>query len=425
MTYYNGNKFFVGYAREDITPTVYPCGMDGENVASSAYDPMYATAIALSDGETTAILLTLDVVNISKSMFKEMIDGITEQTNVPAENIYIHSVHNHSSPMYVLAEEVKEGACVAWRLDTIKKTPLAAKKAIDDLSAAEAYVGKCNAEGLNLVRKRQYEQGADPEMQVIRFIREGKKDVILANWQAHPASSVSSKYISADFIGSFREEVEAKNNALFAYFNGANGNLNVDIDKDKERIIVVREVGFKLAQKLNAMLLDNTAMKKAKLGKIRNAAIEYPAPINPVDDKELADKVMELFEADKFSNETAQALGLESVYILRALKNRILLMRNGSTSQPIPLWALSFGDIGFGLVPYEMFDRNGMQIKRESPFEMTFVCTLVGPAGYGGYIPSGAEFGKGVYEVWVCLYKPGIGEELADGVIKLLEDTKE
>ena len=58
-------------------------------------------------------------------------------------------------------------------------------------------------------------------------------------------------------------------------------------------------------------------------------------------------------------------------------------------------------------------------------FEMTFVCTLTGPAGYGGYIPSGAEFGKGVYEVWVCLYKPGIGEELADGVIKLLEETKE
>ena len=72
-----------------------------------------------------------------------------------------------------------------------------------------------------------------------------------------------------------------------------------------------------------------------------------------------------------------------------------------------------------------MFDRNGMQIKQNSPFEMTFVCTLVGPAGYGGYIPSGAEFGKGVYEVWVCLYKPGIGEKLADGVISLLNETKE
>ena len=411
----------VGYAREIISPSDIPCGMDGDYEAQSVNDDLFATAVAISDGETTVLLITLDVIYISKTMHSEMISSITEGTSIPAANIYIHATHNHSSPNYVLAEQAYQAPVQAWITKTISNTLLAAKNAIADLAVSEIYTGKSETENLNCVRKPQYDQEVDEEIQAIRFVRDGKKDVVLANWQAHPASSVTAKVITADYIGEFRRLVEETNNVYFAYFNGANGNLNVKLSGAGDKLTAVNAIGVALANKLNAMLADENLMKKSRIGKIRTAASDYNAEIAPVDEETKA-KVLKLYAEGKTSREDAQSIGLESEYVLRALKKRIDLTADGSTTTPIHLAAMSFGDVGFVFAPYEMFDDNGVEIKEASPFETTFVCTLIGGHNYE-YIHSDSEYGKGVYEVWVCIFTRGIGERLAQSFVSLLNDT--
>ena len=84
------------------------------------------------------------------------------------------------------------------------------------------------------------------------------------------------------------------------------------------------------------------------------------------------------------------------------------------------LQAFSFGDVGGVVLPYEMFDTNGMQIKRNSPLRKTFIVGYSWPA-YCGYIPSALGFQNGGYEADNCAYAPGTAEELVGHYLDLLE----
>ena len=414
---------YVGYARENISPTQFPCGMDGNTKATYVNDDLYATAVAFSDGKTKTVVVTLDVVYISTSMYDAIIKDIVAKTSLPKENIYIHSTHNHSSPNYVLAEQSTDTAVKKWRTDVIAKVPTAVKNAIDDLKSAEIYIGSVYTNGLNFVRKSAYNQATDTQLQAMRFVRDGAKDVVLANWQAHPASSVNTGAITADYVGEFRRIVEEENDVYFAYFNGANGNLNVNIRGTYANSLEgVNSVGVALAAKFNTLLQSKNIMKKASTGEIKVASTICAVDVAPVD-ADMKAKVLELYSQNNVNNASAQSIGLESVYVLRALKERIDLTSSGNSTQDIELWALSFGDVAFAFAPYEMFDDNGVQIKSGSPYKMTFICTVSG-GGNNGYIPSEIEFGKNIYEVLVCLYSKGTGERLANSLISTLTEMK-
>ena len=87
------------------------------------------------------------------------------------------------------------------------------------------------------------------------------------------------------------------------------------------------------------------------------------------------------------------------------------------------LGSISFGDLAFIGVPYEMFDNNGVQIKEGSPFNTTFILTAAG--GYWGYIPSIEYFTEyGGYEVDATQFAQGTGEKLVDEYLKLLKQHK-
>jgi hypothetical protein len=88
----------------------------------------------------------------------------------------------------------------------------------------------------------------------------------------------------------------------------------------------------------------------------------------------------------------------------------------------IPLSAISIGDIGFVSAPYEMFDTNGIAVKSESPFKMTFVCAYTN--GDYGYIPSSLAYSHGGYEVSSCCFVSGTGEELANKMVSMLKEIK-
>ena len=310
-----------------------------------------------------------------------------------------------------------------WRTDVIAKVPVAAKNALDDLKSTEVFIGSTYTSGLNFVRKSAYHQATDTQLQAIRFVREGAKDIVLANWQAHPASSVNSGAITADYVGEFRRIVEEENDVYFAYFNGANGNLNVNIRGTYATTLDgVKSVGVSLAEKFNTLLNSKNNMKKAEVVTINVASTICTVDIAPVD-SDMKAKVLDLYSKNNVNNASAQSIGLESVYVLRALKSRIDLTANGKGTQNIELWALSFGDIAFAFAPYEMFDDNGVQIKKNSPYKMTFICTVSG-GGNNGYIPSEGEFGKNIYEVLVCLYDKGTGERLAESFINTFKEMK-
>ena len=91
-------------------------------------------------------------------------------------------------------------------------------------------------------------------------------------------------------------------------------------------------------------------------------------------------------------------------------------------TEEMPLATLALGDLGFGFFPFEMFNANGVQLRAASPFPMTFPCGY--SLTYLGYMPSCTAVPHGGYEVFMCRYVPGTGEQVVLKLAAMLQEMK-
>jgi hypothetical protein len=243
----------------------------------------------------------------------------------------------------------------------------------------------------------------------------------MVNWQVHAAHAVGflNDAITADFVHYFREGVEEKYDVLFAYYQGACGNINFDsyVHGGKSYIIA----GMTLVDVLGEAL-ENA--EPAKLGKINTEMFEYTATVDHSTDK-YYDRAIEartvfndykaLYGKEMTNNELYKQFKFYSKYHIYSIINRY----NSEKTIDIPISAISFGDISFASTPYEMFDTNGMQVKDGSPFKMTFMCAYTN--GHYGYVPSTNVYNNGGYEVYTTRFIKGTGDDVAAKLIEMLK----
>ena len=98
-------NFTVGTAKLDITPGLgcHMCGYFEDRIATGINDPLYVKALAISDGEREIGLITLDIIDISRSVVEKAKELITAKTGVDAEHILISTTHTHTGPAVMSA----------------------------------------------------------------------------------------------------------------------------------------------------------------------------------------------------------------------------------------------------------------------------------------------------------------------------------
>ena len=84
------------------------------------------------------------------------------------------------------------------------------------------------------------------------------------------------------------------------------------------------------------------------------------------------------------------------------------------------IWAISFGDVGLAVAPYEMFNDSGVFIKENSPFKFTMVAECAN--GANGYFPTLWACSHGGYEPDTTRYVHGSAEILADQYVAMLQE---
>ena len=431
----NKCDFYAGYAREKITPTELPAFLGQGSYAHRVLEDIYATCVAFSDNKTTVLFITLDVQNIGTDFYNSVTYKIKKETGITKANVFIAATHNHSAPHMVLKEE----SVVKWRGVVADIVADISKQAIADLKPTTAYSGSVDAKGLSFVRRYLLEDGtyrsigklyewsstakevaheseADPQLQVLRFKREGAKDIVMANWQAHAAHaySANTKAISGDFIYHMRKGVEEKYGVLFAYYQGAAGNINLHSYVHNVTGNYIK-VGKALVDYCGEAL-DN--MERVTLDKIKVTTATPAARIRK-DDPERLQAALDIQAGKPNSEELRKKYKFEEYEVSAIWARSIYLEGYPSGSYLINLSAISFGDISFVSAPYEMFDTNGMEIKQASPFKVTFVCAYTN--GSEDYIPSALAFSHGQYEAYKCLFEEGTGEILANKLISMLQ----
>ena len=272
------NIFKVGFGRKDITP-IMPATVDSDayvrlntgDPLTELHDPMYTTCVEMNDGENTALIFTIDVKIISRGHDMKVRRMVNERTGVPIENMMLNCMHNHSVPSPGVPAT---DAIARWTEDIFYPACVeAALEAISDLAEAEAYLGGARATNFASVRRYIHEDGsfssinmrkksttpivaheseADDVVQFVRFKRDGKKDVLIANWQAHAAhAALEAGKILGDYVYHFRRGIEESgNDLLFSYYCGASGNINLTVKLPERNVCDAdyKKVGAKQIQ---------------------------------------------------------------------------------------------------------------------------------------------------------------------------------
>ena len=430
----------AGFGRADITPG-NGVGMGGYSdnetrLSTGTLDPIYVTCIALSDGTETILAVTIDVIGIRDGLLTTVRTNMSTVTGVPFDKIFVGATHTHSGP----AMSKNNDAEIAWHKDYEAALRTAAEEAMKDLAPAKLQATTKVIDGMNFVRHYLMNDGTyygsnfgstesgfkdhatknDPQMVLVKLDRENKKDILMVNWQAHPASvarEVDYNMVSADFVGYMRVAMEQQTGMHFAYFTGASGNQNKDSQLASEKHgLTSQQYGPKMAEYAIAALAD---LKDIEDTTIKSVAKQQTVQIDHSWDNMIAqaDEVYDLWktEGKTAGDELGRQYGFTSSYQARAIRDRKKMSLTGE----LTIGAFRLGPIGFTHGTYEMFSDHSNYVKENSPFDITFLIT-----GNSTYIPSAAAYDYRSYEADTGFYAQGTGEQLAEEYVKLLNSIK-
>lgn len=433
----------VGFGRESIMPQDFTkahlAGGDAaKRVAKSIKDNLYITCVAFKQGEEVFLLYTMDAINASSDVVNPAKTAITQLTGVPSENIMMCATHTHAGVSLTYAWDGQQNHVRMFN----EAAAYAGKNAIKDLTPAEVYHGNVETEKMAFVRHYKLSDGsyagsnfgnfangtivghsedADGQFQLVKFVREGKKDVVMMNFPAHATfASTADTYISADYPGPTREYIEANSNSLVAFFAAAAGNQTPNSSMPGEAIYSrkqYKEYGAALGKYAVDALPTLTKtedttfmyMTKSYTGKSNKEKLELLA---------LAPEVVaagkEYGNIHAKTVELARKNGFSSYYEANAVIGR---SKTPATRQ-MNISAMTIGNVGFIFAPYEMFSSQGRFIKENSVCDTTFISTCSGSSW--GYMPDALGIEIGCYESCVTNFAPGTGEDLAQVFVDML-----
>jgi len=432
---------YAGFGKVNITPD-YQIGIGGYSNAESrrsemVEEPIYTICVALTDGDETILLYTIDNCGIAHGFAEKIREAVTPVTGIAGEKIFVAATHGHNCPGLGGYPEAEQ-----YRSDLLAACVKAAQEALADRAKAQLLAAKKRFFGVNFVRHAVLldgtvvspGKGATPEnpivgyvtdpdrtMMLLKFEREGyKKPILLMNWQAHPdqARAIGFNSICAGYPGPLRDILGALSGCLVAYFTGADGNTSYEsrVKTDKHGM-TWRQYAGHMATLANELL--------EKLEPVEGSGIATKREMVEVEIDHSWDHMLaeanEVYDLWKSTDKaTGDALGKQynfsASYQARAIRSRAAMDK---TTQ-LEVNAFRVGGVGFTTGTYEMFSDAGIFIRDHSPYQYTFLLT-----GNSGYIPSAKSHDYRCYEADTGFYMKGTAEKLADKYIELLNDIKE
>lgn len=435
--------FSVGFGKADFTPD-QPVGLAGYGrtdlrISNGVISYLYAICVAITDAEgETVLLYSLDLGSPGYAL--KYLTDVSKATGVPEDHIVMAATHTHSAPDYGAKTPGSSAALLKLQKALIK----AGEAAMADRKPAQMLGGSVQVTGMNFVRHYLCNDGtyygdgfgssasglkahateADGQLQVVRFVREGGKDIYLTNFQCHPhQTGGSDKHdISSDVVGEYRTALEKDLGVEVIYFSGAGGNLNSHSRIPEEQATQ----DFKAWGRRLAEYVKKIEFRPLQTGSVQAVSGEFRGEVDHSTDQwaEICHELRTAWDQGQIDTKELKELGLtygislNSPYHAGAIYTRSTL---GET-EGFPIYAFAFGDVGFVAAPYEMFDTNGVCIKEHSPFAMTVIATQAN--GGNGYFPSDFTFTYGSYETDTTKYVQGTAEVLADQFVELLAQLK-
>jgi hypothetical protein len=463
-------QLLAGVARADITPPLGIAhagwGAQTHQRAAGVDLPLWATALALSDGAETVVIVDLDLIYLWDTEAPGALRAAAALTGLPASHIRLAYTHTHSGPINgaTWSSWVKEGAEMVPAYDAMLEHQIAgvARQALATMRPARVAAGAGEAR-INVNRRFQRpEDGAticgrnwggpvDHQVQVLRIdARDGAPIAAVVNYACHPITvGPDCDLVTPDYPGVMKRVVEQATGATCLFLQGATGDIGpiqgcarggqaeyrrlgsilgheasrvwweLEPRRRQERYAGTLESGSPLAIYADEPLpdLDTT---------LRVGTREVRLPLKPfAPSAELATATaahVERLDRLRAAGGDLEAIRAETMLAKRAAMRADLARRNeGQSHRTVTLQTFAIGDqIALPVVPGEPFCQIGLQVKERSPFPHTL---FAGYANLGwAYIPTADAYPLGGYEVEITPFAPEAAAMVVEESVALLRD---
>ncbi|MBR4864489.1 MAG: hypothetical protein IKU07_07925 [Oscillospiraceae bacterium] len=433
------NKLMAGFARVDITP---PMGISINGYFMKRYsdgvlDPLEASALALSCGDKTVILLTLDNLGIPQLYLQPMQEAICRATGLPKEALFIHCTHSHTAG--AVGAKWEEPQNLQYRNDLAALLAQVAADALADRRPARMGWRTTDMPTLGFSRRFRMKDGTvrtnpgignpdilhaiggpDEKLRLLRFDRE-EDSLVLMHYGMHP-DSVGGTKLSADWPGFARRTFEqAIPNAKVLFFNGAEGDVGVqnvfptsgdmnDLTLDFDDVYrgygATRRYGRILAGTA-LQIYDIVEYVDVETLSFAQSKVKIPANVPTPEQMPQAREYAELHNSDRDDLIPYTGMQLTTV-VAEAL--RMVRLENGPEYFEMYLSAIAIGPVALLGIPGEPFAAISMGVQGAKDFG-TVVLTC-NTNGYEGYFPMEDSYTEGGYEARSSNFRAGVGELL-------------
>ncbi len=246
---------------------VAKCDITTENKLVKVIDPLYAKALALDDGDTRIVILTLDAVaiggicQIGDDYMPKLRERIEKEVKLPGANLLVNASHTHPPDPILVEPDV-----------LLERTVGVVRQAIENLEPATVGSGKGREDRLTMNRTLRMKDGShwtvrhstpsppdadvealgphDPDIGVIRVDRaDGTPLACVYNFACHLLFGDCHGSVTANFTGITSDVIEKTlgHGALALFLQGAAGDVIDVFFKDFNRPRDVTPIGQMLA----------------------------------------------------------------------------------------------------------------------------------------------------------------------------------
>ena len=452
------NTLKAHYAKVNINPML-GIGVAGYFVpryASTILDDLEASALALSAGSDTHLIVSVDLCHIGREMSEKFRHMMADASGVPFDNIFLACTHTHTGPLVSPTKHFPADESLIEEYVTflgMRLRDLAVMANRDLKPARMGFIYGWAPERVAYIRRYKMKDGTtwtcppindpnidhpigtlDQRVNVLRFDIEGEEPVVIMNYGVH-ADTINHDQISPDWPGWTRKTIEkALDGVRCMCIVGAQGDVGsthvfpeggdmndteISFDNEMKSPGMARFVGRALAGTILQVYDKVEYVDVDQLG-ILKKTITVPANIPDPADMPRARLYNQLHESGHDEQIPYTAMELTTVV---AEAGRMCRLENGPDHFDLELTGLRIGPVAFVGIPGEPFTDIGRQLKDTEGWSLILPCCLVN--GAQGYFPMQDAFDEGGYEARSSNYKPGVAEAIIKGGKELLGEMHE
>ncbi|HBC89341.1 MAG TPA: hypothetical protein DCZ94_20570 [Lentisphaeria bacterium] len=406
-----------GFAKRDITPRVgvelsgFGPYLHRQSIA--VRDRLSARAMALNDGKKTVVLLSLDLLLVSREVTEKARKLVKEKYSGTCD-VIVHCTHTHSGPAILGIEgwgEVDVPYCELLP-NRLAETCLEAIQNMKEASVSHAEV-PCVGIGLN----REYDKDAPPIKDVIRddwrpakpeftettchvlkFEVDGKMIAFLSHFGCHPVVCCQqTRYIHGDYCGVATNILETENPGTTGLFlQGALGDVNsCCVHKpEKESLEALDIIAARYVKAVQEGLRQAKSISIDKISFAKSLVKFTRKTLDAGHFRKLLTEKEALFAQEDASDEDRN-LRMAGVYVTNLRKLVSRLEKDGFKDDSAELNALQIGPIAIFATPFEVFQAIKNDVKKQSKFKTSWVLSVTND--YKSYAPDGTTAKRGGY----------------------------